>query len=55
MRVLFQMSANDSVSLCDDPNAGTLGLPARSFTTSRKVIWRRFGLTRCRVANGSMK
>jgi hypothetical protein len=26
MRVLFQMSANDSASLCDDPKAGTLGL-----------------------------
>jgi hypothetical protein len=26
MRVLFQMSANDSASLCDDPKASTLGL-----------------------------
>jgi len=26
MRVLFQMSANDSSSLCDDPKASTLGL-----------------------------
>lgn len=26
MRVLFQMSANDSASLCDDPKANTLGL-----------------------------
>ena len=26
MRVLFQMSANDSASLCDDPKAGALGL-----------------------------
>jgi hypothetical protein len=25
-RVLFQMSANDSSSLCDDPKASTLGL-----------------------------
>ena len=26
MRVLFQMSTNDSASLCDDPKASTLGL-----------------------------
>jgi len=26
MRVLFQMSSNDSASLCDDPKASTLGL-----------------------------
>lgn len=26
LRVLFQMSANDSASLCDDPKASTLGL-----------------------------
>ncbi len=26
MRVLFQMSANDSANLCDSPKAGTLGL-----------------------------
>jgi hypothetical protein len=26
MRVLFQMSANDSASLCDDPKASLLGL-----------------------------
>jgi len=26
MRVLFQMSANDSASMCDDPKASTLGL-----------------------------
>jgi hypothetical protein len=26
MRVLFQMSANDSASLCDEPKASTLGL-----------------------------
>ena len=26
MRVLFQMSANDSASLCDDPKASTLGI-----------------------------
>src|SRR5262249_33755391 len=26
MRVLFQMSPNDSASLCDDPKASTLGL-----------------------------
>jgi hypothetical protein len=26
MRVLFQMSANDSASLCDDPKASILGL-----------------------------
>jgi DNA segregation ATPase FtsK/SpoIIIE, S-DNA-T family len=26
MRVLFQMSTNDSASLCDDPKAATLGL-----------------------------
>ena len=26
MRVLFQMSANDSASLIDSPKAGTLGL-----------------------------
>ncbi len=26
MRVLFQMSANDSATLCDDPKASTLGL-----------------------------
>jgi hypothetical protein len=26
MRVLFQMSANDSANLCDSPKAGSLGL-----------------------------
>jgi hypothetical protein len=26
MRVLFQMSTNDSASLCDDPKASNLGL-----------------------------
>ena len=26
MRVLFQMSTNDSASLCDDPKASALGL-----------------------------
>jgi len=26
MRVVFQMSTNDSASLCDDPKASTLGL-----------------------------
>ncbi len=36
MRVLFQMSANDSASLCDDPKASTLGLHRALFYHERE-------------------
>jgi S-DNA-T family DNA segregation ATPase FtsK/SpoIIIE len=36
MRVLFQMSANDSASLCDDPKASTLGMHRALFYNERE-------------------
>ena len=36
MRVLFQMSANDSASLIDNPKAGTLGLHRALFNNQQE-------------------
>jgi hypothetical protein len=36
MRVLFQMSANDSASLIDSPKAGALGLHRALFFNSQE-------------------
>ncbi|MBK8095293.1 MAG: hypothetical protein IPK32_25800 [Verrucomicrobiaceae bacterium] len=47
MRVLFQMSANDSASLIDSPKAGSLGLNRALFYSeheSRMETFRPFAL-----------
>jgi hypothetical protein len=47
MRVLFQMSANDSASLIDSPKAGALGLNRAIFYSdheSRMETFRPFAL-----------
>ena len=47
MRVLFQMSANDSASLIDSPKAGSLGLNRALFYSeheSRMEVFRPFAL-----------
>jgi DNA segregation ATPase FtsK/SpoIIIE, S-DNA-T family len=42
MRVLFQMSANDSASLCDDPQAASLGLHGALFHNEQEGYLEKF-------------
>ena len=52
MRVLFQMSASDSASLIDTPNASTLGLHRALFTTTAKATSKPSAPTPCPATIG---
>ena len=52
MRVLFQMSANDSASLIDNPKASMLGLHRALFFNAQEGYLETFRLTRCRAPTG---
>ena len=52
MRVIFQMSASDSASLMDAPDAATLGLNRALFYNDREGASKLSGLMRSRGTNG---
>ena len=53
MRVVFQMSANDSASLIDSPQASNLGLHRALFYNEHQGSWKPSAPTPCRMSPGS--